>query len=251
MSIDCIIQARMGSTRLPAKVLMEIEGKSILLYCLEQASKSKLINKIIVASTINQNDEILIEKVKNYGYDVFAGSEDDVLDRYYQAAKKFGTKVIVRLTSDCPLIDPQIMDNVIKTFQEIKCDYCSNVQPPTFPDGYDVEVFSFKALERAWKETKLMSEREHVTPFLWKNNKKFKIVNVENDEDLSHLRITVDEKEDFILIEEIIKKIKKSPIYLKDILKLFKEEPELLKINSKYARNEGYAKSILEDKIVK
>lgn len=250
MNIDCIIQARIGSTRLPGKVLKEIEGKPLIYYVLDQVNKSKLINRQIVASTTNPKDKILIEKVKQLKYNTFAGSENDVLDRYYQTAKYFGTNIIVRVTSDCPLIDPEVIDKVIKVFLNNKSDYCSNVQPPTYPDGLDVEVFSFQALARAWKEAHLMSEREHVTPYIWKNTDKFKISNVAYDKDLSYLRLTVDQEEDFILVKNIYEKIKKRPILLNDLIKLFGKEPELLKINSKYSRNEGYAKSLKEDKII-
>ncbi len=251
MNIDCIIQARLGSTRLPGKILKEIKGKPMVSYVLEQASKSKYINKVIIASTTNPYDKKLIEKVKELGYNVYIGSENDVLDRYYQTAKHFGTKVIVRVTSDCPLIDPEVIDKVIEAFQKNECDYCSNVQPPTYPDGLDVEIFSFKALEIAWNEAKLMSEREHVTPFIWKNQDKFKIFNVINEKDYSHLRITVDEMEDFELITKIIEKLDDRPILFNDILQLFEHEPELPRINSKYARNEGYARAVKKDKIVK
>ena len=250
MNIDCIIQARLGSTRLHGKVLKEIKGKSLLKYCLEQVSKSKLIRRVIVASTTNPNDAPLIEKVREYGYEVFAGSEYDVLDRYYQAAKKYNSEIIVRVTSDCPLIDPTIVDKVIQTFIEENADYGSNVQPPSFPDGLDVEVFTFDALERSWKEAKMKSEREHVTLYIWNYQEKFKMINVLNDEDLSHLRITVDETEDFELVSKIIESIDKEIIYFEDIKELFKKNPELPKINSKYSRNEGMAKSIREDEIV-
>lgn len=251
MNIDCIIQARLGSTRLPGKVLLEIEGRSLIEHCLTQVKYSKLVNRIIVACTVNPNDKRLIDKVKELGYKVFIGNEDDVLDRYYQAAKEYKTDVIVRVTSDCPLIDPEVLDKVVKAYLEDPCDYCSNIQPPTYPDGHDVEVIPFTALERAWNDASLMSEREHVTVHLWKNPDKFKLVNIENDEDFSDLRLSVDEKEDFILIEKIIQKINKSPIFLRDIIELFKNEPDLPKINSTFMRNEGQAKSFREDRIVR
>lgn len=251
MSINCIIQARLGSSRLPGKVLREIKGKSVLLHCLEQISYSTLIDDIIVATTTNPNDNLLVEKVKSYGYEVFRGNEEDLLDRYYQAARAFNTKIIVRVTSDCPLVDPEVIDKTIKAFQNSNCDYCCNAIPPTYPDGYDTEVFTFETLEKAWREASLISEREHVSPYIWKNKDKFKFVNLENDVDLSHIRITVDQKEDFMLIEKIINKINKSPILLRDIMKLLEEEPELLEINKMHSRNEGYAKSVEEDRIVK
>jgi len=173
--------------------------------------------------------------------------------KYYldDLAKEYKTDVIVRVTSDCPLIDPEVLDKVVKAYLEDPCDYCSNIQPPTYPDGHDVEVIPFTALERAWNDASLMSEREHVTVHLWKNPDKFKLVNIENDEDFSDLRLSVDEKEDFILIEKIIQKINKSPIFLRDIIELFKNEPDLPKINSTFMRNEGQAKSFREDRIVR
>ena len=251
MLIGAIIQARMGSTRLPRKVLMTIQGKPLICHDLDQVSKSRLIKKIIVATTTEKKDDVLAEEVEKYGYDVFRGSENDVLDRYYWCAKKFGIDVIVRVTADCPLIDPEVVDTVISRFlEEPDCAYCSNVQPPTYPDGLDVEVMPFSAVERAWKEAKLASEREHVTPYIWKNASRFNVVNVTNDKDLNWFRLTVDEKEDFILVEKIYEKIKQRPILLHDVMELFRKEPDLLMINSKFQRNEGYVKSLREDNVV-
>lgn len=246
--IAAIIQARMGATRLPGKVLKQINGKPEIFYVLDQTSKSKLVDDIIVATTTNPEDEAIVETVKNLGYKVFAGSEDDVLDRYYQAAKRFNVDVVVRITADCPLIDPRVIDKVIKKFKEKSCDYCSNVQPPTYPDGLDVEVFPFEALEKAWKEAKLPSHREHVTFFLWKNPDRFKIANVENNEDLSNMRLTVDEPEDLELISRIITKLDRSPILLKDIINLKYENPEIFDINKDFKRNEGHESAYEKDK---
>jgi dTDP-glucose 4,6-dehydratase len=250
LNICSIIQARMDSTRLPGKVMMKIKDKPLLYYDIDQVRASKLINKVIVATTTSPHDDVIEKAVNAIGFDVYRGSENDVLDRYYQTAKKFNVDVIVRITSDCPLIDPVVIDEVIQKFLDTQCDYCSNVQPPTYPDGLDVEVFSFAALERAWKEAKLMSEREHVTPYLWKNTDKFKIEKVVNDKDLNRYRLTVDQKEDFDLVALIYAKIRKRPILLNDLMELFKKEPELIQINAKYTRNEGYAKSVKEDKLI-
>ena len=249
MGIDCIIQARLGSTRLHGKVLKEIKGKTLIKYCLDQISKSKLIRRVIVEGTTNPNDAPLNEKVKEYGFEVFAGSENDVLDRYYQAAKKFNSEIIVRVTYDCPSIDPTIVDKVIQTFIEEKVDYGNNVQPPSFPDGFDVEVFTFDVLERSWKEAKMKSEKEHGTLYIWKYQEKFKMIIVLNDEILSHLGITVSETEDFELVSKIIESIDKEILYFEDIKEPLNINPELLILNSKYSRNEGMAKSIREDEI--
>jgi len=250
MKTVAIIQARMGSTRLPGKTMMLLSDKTMIWHVIEATKHSKLIDEIVVATSTEKNNDVLIKELKKYKIDYYAGSEDDVLDRYYLCAKKFKADVIVRVTSDCPLIDPKIIDKVIQASRDQGCDYCSNRDPPTYPDGYDTEVFTFEALERAWKESDLMSEREHVTPYLWKNKNKFKNYNVEHEEDLSELRLTVDEQEDLELSRKIIEKIGKFPIYLNDVLALFKKEPELLKINKHIGRNEGYAKSIKGDKVV-
>jgi spore coat polysaccharide biosynthesis protein SpsF (cytidylyltransferase family) len=248
MKIVCIIQARMGSTRLPGKVLMNINGKPMIEYVLNQVKESKLINEIVVATTTKPDDKAIYDKVRELGYGAFQGDEDDVLERYYMAAREFNADVIVRITSDCPLIDPEVIDLVIQKYIDNPCDYCSNVQPPTFPDGLDVEVMPFKAIETAYNEATLKSHREHVTFFLWKNPDRFKMENVENKEDYSELRITVDEKEDFVLVEQIFSKISKRPIHLRDLVELFKNEPDLLKTNDQFERNEGHKKALEEDK---
>lgn len=247
--ILAIIQARMGSSRLPGKMLKEINKKPLILYALEQTKKSRLIDKIVLASTNTQKDASLLETAKKAGYETFAGSENDVLDRYYQAAKQYKGDIIVRITGDCPLIDPKAIDKVIQAFKDKKCDYASNVHPPTYPDGLDVEVFSIKTLEKAWKEAKITSEREHVTPYIWKNPQIFSTINVENKEDLSNLRWTVDEQEDLTLISEIIKKLGNTEINMENTLKIFRQNQELEEINKKYKRNEGYGKSLEVDKM--
>ncbi|MBW3000354.1 glycosyltransferase family protein [Candidatus Woesearchaeota archaeon] len=245
--ILAIVQARMSSRRLPGKILKEIKGKPLIFYVLNQVKKSKLVDNIVLASTNKEKDALLLETVKREGFETFAGSEDDVLDRYYRAAKKFRGDTIVRVTGDCPLIDPEIIDKVIQGFISSDCDYASNIHPPSFPDGLDVEVFSFNALKKAWEEAKLKSEREHVTPYIWKNKDKFKIVNFVNEKNLNKLRWTVDEEEDFILITKIIEKLEGSEINMNNVLDIFKRYPELNDINKKYKRNVGYARSLKGD----
>lgn len=241
----------MSSTRLPGKSLNEINGKPLIYYVLNQVKKSKLINDIILATTNTKKDLALINSVKNLGFKTFAGDENDVLDRFYKAARLFKGDAIVRITGDCPLVDPKVIDKVIKRFIDSKCDYCSNINPPTFPDGLDVEIFSFEALEQAWKEAKLKSEREHVTPYIKNNKHRFKIINVRNKEDISYMRWTVDEKEDVIFIKKILMKLGKKDITLKNILNILNKFSGLKEINAKFKRNEGYAKSIKEDQVVK
>ncbi|MBW2993080.1 aminotransferase class III-fold pyridoxal phosphate-dependent enzyme [Candidatus Woesearchaeota archaeon] len=244
-----IIQARMGSTRLPGKMLKKINGKPLIFYALEQIKKSKLIDKMVLATTNKKRDVVLLNTVKQAGYDVFAGDEDDVLDRYYQAAKLFKGDIIVRLTGDCPLIDANIIDYVLQKFKDDSCDYASNIHPPTFPDGLDVEVFSFNSLEKAWGGAKLNSEREHVTPYIWKNKDKFKLLNLKNDTDFSEIRLTVDEEDDFLFINKLLNKIGNREITLNLIAETLQKFPELRELNNKFERNEGYAKSIKEDKM--
>jgi spore coat polysaccharide biosynthesis protein SpsF (cytidylyltransferase family) len=233
--IGCIIQARMGSSRLPGKVLMKTdEDKPLLFYVIKQLQYSKKFKKIIVATTTNKEDDTIEECVKALGVECFRGNEKDVLDRYYQCAKKFSLSVIIRITADCPLIDPIITDKVIEKFFSSNFDYATNTLVRTFPDGMDVEVFSFDALEKAWKNAILPSEREHVTPFIRNKKMDYKLINIENSKNLGNIRITVDRKQDYELVNKIIYKIKKRPILLNDVLKLFTKEPQLKDINKKY-----------------
>lgn len=248
--IGIIIQARVGSTRLPKKVLKPILGKPAIEREIERVKKIKLAQKIILAIPKGKNDNVLEKIGKKSKVLVFRGSLDDVLDRYYQAAKVFELNTIVRLTGDCPLIDWQIADEVISFYLQNKFDYVSNVRPPTFPDGMDVEVFSFKALEKSWQLAQLKSEREHITSFIANHPKMFKIGNlVRNGNDLSFLRLTLDEPKDLILIRKVYIALykKKKDFGLEDILKVFMENPNFVKINQAIKRNEGFLKSLRED----
>jgi len=238
--IDCIIQARMGSSRLPGKTLMELENKKTTLdFVIEQLSFSKLINRVVIATTSLDEDNVIEQKVKSLGINCFRGSEMDVLDRYYRCAKEFEMKTIVRITADCPIIDPTIVDKVIEQFQSGNYDYAANIIFRTYPVGTDTEIFSFNSLEKCWNEAKQPSEREHVTPFMRNKNSNFKIENIQNDQDLSHLRWTLDLKEDLILIREIVSKIKNRPILTSDVLDLFSKEPRLISINEHLAKSRG------------
>ena len=238
--IECIIQARMGSSRLPGKTLMKLdETKTTLDFVINQLSFSKLIDRIVIATTSLDEDNVIEEKAKELGIDCFRGSKNDVLDRYYRCAKEFEMKTIVRITADCPIIDPIIVDKVIEQFQSGDYDYAANIIFRTYPVGTDTEIFSFNSLERCWNEAKQPSEREHVTPFMRNKNSNFKTENIQNDQDLSHLRWTLDLKEDLILIREIVSKIKNRPILTSDVLDLFSKEPELISINEHLAKSRG------------
>ena len=247
--IGCIIQARLDSTRLPQKVLINLDEKnSTLFYVTNQLKNCKRIDKIVIATTNLKQDSAIEDLVKTFGFTCFRGSEKDVLDRYYNCAKKFGFDIIVRITSDCPLIDPEIVDQIIECFDSRAEDYISNTLKNSFPKGLDVEIFTFSALERAWRESKLPSEREHVTQFI-RNNSSFKIKNFENKKNLSKFRWTLDRKEDLEFIREIIKRIRKRPILMRDVISVLEQEPNLSKINQDIDSNEGINKSKQDDKI--
>jgi glutamate-1-semialdehyde 2,1-aminomutase len=234
-----IVQARMGSTRLPGKVLKEINGEKLIEILFNRLSLSSKIDKIILATSENLENECLAETVQKMGYDVFRGSEIDVLDRYFHAAKRFGADTIVRISGDCPIIDPQLVDEVIRLYQENQLDYASNTDPPTFPDGLDTEVFSFSALEKAYGRAESSYDREHVTPFIRKN-KEFKKKNYLNGTDLSDERWTVDEADDLKVIQKIINHFSPNLYFTwKDVLELKKNKPNYFKANQNIKRNEG------------
>jgi spore coat polysaccharide biosynthesis protein SpsF (cytidylyltransferase family) len=238
MNIVVIIQARVGSTRLPGKIMKKILGKTVLIHDLDRIKEMKTINKIVVATTDLEEDDIIVKAVKGYDRNIgtYRGSESDVLDRYYKAAKEFNATVIVRITSDCPLIDPNVSDLVVEAFLKNDCDYCCNTLPRTFPHGLDTEVFSLDALERVWEEAKIPYEREHVTPYIREDTNKFRRINVKNNDDLTHLRWTLDYQEDFEFITEIYKRIypKKKIFYMQDILNVLHAEHWLVELNSKH-----------------
>lgn len=246
MKIGIIIQARTDSKRFPKKVLRLIDGKPVLWHVINQCKETNL--EIIIATTKRKMDDPIIEIAKKSKVKFFRGSKNDVLDRYYQAAKKFGLKWIIRITSDCPIVDPKESIKVAKLLKSKKIDYVA-LDDKTYPDGLDTEGFTFESLEQAWKNAKLKSEREHVTPYILKNS--FRKKNISYKKNLSHLRWTVDYKEDLDFLKAVFEKLKnKEIIHLKDVLKVLEENPQLVKINSFHKRNEGYQVSLRNDKIV-
>ena len=237
--IVAIIQARMGSTRLPGKVLMEIDGVPLLEIMMTRVTQSKLLDKVIIATSTLSNDDQIEEFCKKNGYVCFRGSENDVLSRYYDCAKKYNANVIVRLTADCPLIDPLVINDVINLYYINNVDYAVNTVPPetsTFPDGSDVEVFSLKALEKAYQEAISPNDREHVTFYFWKSNHGFSIKQLIQENDWSKFRFTVDYPEDFDVVKFIIKKLKSRKIFghLDDIVSIIESNPKIKQLNSKY-----------------
>ncbi|MBC8431759.1 MAG: aminotransferase class III-fold pyridoxal phosphate-dependent enzyme [Desulfobacterales bacterium] len=248
--IMAIIQARMGSTRLPGKVLADINGRPMLWHVVHRVQSAKSIDHVVVATSVNPADDPVAGYCLDNGYRYFRGSETDVLDRYYQAAKQFKAETVVRITADCPLMDPLVVDKVVKTFLKGDYDYVTNTLRYTFPDGIDVEVFSFPALKTAWQEAKSPLEREHVTPYL-RNSGRFRICNVENEVDLSnrYLRWTVDEPSDLEFIRALYSKNGSGGLALSmdAILRLLDQKPELTKINNSIICNHGYYKSIVAE----
>lgn len=245
-----ITQARVGSTRLPGKVLKKINNQSLLEIHLNRLKKCKQVSKIMVATTTNEHDDLLIAAVEKSGIPYFRGSENDVLERYYSAAKPWNPTWVVRVTSDCPLIDPVLVDQVIQFAEEKNVDYCSNTLEENFPDGQDVEIFKFTALQKAFEEAKLPSEREHVTPYIrnhstLKGQDQFTSVAFPSDANFGNIRMTVDEQADFELIEKLILGLGVEQSWLK--YTNFILENKLQKVNEHITRNEGLIKSLLND----
>lgn len=242
-----IIQARMGSTRLPGKVLKEVDGKPLLKYQVERVSKSTLIDKVIVATSSLDQDKAIVNFCEQNHIEVFKGSENDVLGRYYLCAKQYNADTIVRLTADCPLSDPVVIDEVITLFKEQGVDYAANTAPPetrTYPDGSDVEVFSFSALEKAYNTTVSPRDREHVTFFFWEGDSGFKTAQLMRENNWAGYRFTVDYPEDFEVVEFLIMELKKRNRFghLQEIIKILDSTPKIKAKNSQYRFGAGWNK---------
>jgi spore coat polysaccharide biosynthesis protein SpsF len=227
-----IIQARMSSTRLPGKVLLDLAGEPMLARVIERTRRAKRVDRVIVATTVEPEDEPIVELCRSRGWNVFRGSRDDVLDRYHQAAVADGADPIVRITSDCPVIDPGIIDRVVGRLAGVN-DYASNINPRrTFPRGLDAEAFTFGALSTAWLEDREPSGREHVTPFLYRHPERFRIALVESErpETASH-RWSVDTPEDYELLQRICAHFGNRDFGWLDVLELLKQHPDWTEIN--------------------
>jgi spore coat polysaccharide biosynthesis protein SpsF len=221
----------------------------MLLRQIERLQRSKMIDMLLVATSSDRTDDALEKLCREHEIRCFRGSLDDVLDRFYRAAEPFKPDHVVRLTGDCPLADPLLIDQVISFHLEGGYDYTSNALEPSYPDGLDAEVFRFACLARAWKDAVLPSQREHVTPFIHQQPERFKIGSVKNSLDLSSLRWTVDEPLDFELVTRIYETLyPHDPAFTTaDILALLERAPELKTLNTRYERNEGYHKSLADD----
>lgn len=244
LRVVILVQARMGSTRLRGKVLKEVMEKPLLHYLIERLQRVELAEEIVIATTVNVEDQKIVDFCRFEQIPLFRGQSEDVLDRFYYAAQTFKADVIVRITSDCPLIDPIIIDQVIKTYLDNypNYDYVSNSHlRRSYPIGMDVEVFSFKALEEAFHEATLPEEREHVTPFIYRRPTRYHKKLITHEPDLSNLRLTVDTIEDFELISKLLEDIytKKPEFTMDDIVRILQiEHPEWVKINSAVKQRE-------------
>lgn len=234
MIVTAIIQARMGSTRLPGKIMKEVNGKPLLLHQINRLKHSNLIDQIIIATTIKKQDDIIEDFCKKHNLSFYRGSENDVLARYYEASEKFGGDVIVRLTSDCPIIDPDIVDKTVQYYLENQFDYVSNTIERTYPRGLDTEVFSKATLYQAYEKAMLPRDREHVTTYIYTHPDYFSIGSVKGIKDYSKYRWTVDTEEDYILIKHILEyfKMKEEKFRLKEAVQLLENNPSWFDINA-------------------
>lgn len=251
--IIAILQARMGSSRLPGKVLKTIKGKTLLELYLNRVKPSQLIDQIVVATTDQEADDAIAELTIRLGFEVFRGSEQDLLDRYYQCARKYHADVVVRITPDDPFVDYQVVDRAISIFQENNVDFVTNHLTPTFPEGLDVEIYSFSTLEKLWDQAELLSEREHVFPYIQNYPEEFRIINFTQEQDNSHLRWTIDYDCDYEMTKVIYDHLyEQKQIFLQeDILQLLQRHPEIAEMNCHIQRKEGVNLTKVNDQIIK
>jgi len=229
-----IVQARMTSTRLPGKVLMDVAGRPMLARVIERVLQAQTLDRAVVATTVQPVDEAIARLCAEQGWPYFRGREEDVLDRYYRAAIVHQADVVVRITSDCPLIEPEVVDRVVREFLERQpgMDYAANTLPPrTFPRGLDTEVMRFDALERAWREDEHPAWREHVTPYIYRNPGIFRLHGVINEVDYSHMRWTVDTPEDLAFVRRIYEHLGHDRFSWREVLAVLEQHPEWLEIN--------------------
>ena len=257
MNVVGIIQARMGSSRLPGKVLRPIEGYPLLGHVIDRCRASRHMDCLAIATTRQEQDDAIVEFARGLsGVVVSRGSTDDVLERYFHCARETGADVIVRITADDPLKDAEIIDRAVDALlEDPDLDYCSNTLKPSFPEGFDIEAFRMGALREAHEQAELASEREHVTPFIWKNTRRFNVRNFAHTEDLSSWRLTVDKPQDLELIQLIYARLsgegqweRGNLFSWEQVIGLLKEHPEYLEINKGTVRNEGYLRSIGEER---
>jgi spore coat polysaccharide biosynthesis protein SpsF len=231
MKTVAIIQARMGSTRLPGKVLKDLTGQTVLARVIERLRWARLIDELLVATTASSADDVIVAECRKCSVAVFRGDENDVLDRYYYAAQLLKAEIVVRITSDCPFIDPEITDKTIAAFLDARPDYASNALLRTYPRGLDTEVMSMETLSRAWQEAKNSHEREHVTPYIYEHPEKFKILPVTGDADHGSHRWTLDTREDLEFLQAVHARFRNDMFTWGDVLAVLEREPALFEIN--------------------
>ena len=236
MKVVAIIQARMGSTRLPGKVLRDISGRPMLWHVVQRTRAAETLDEVVVATTTEPIDEAIVTFCRDHGFSCFRGSEDDVLDRYYQTALQHSAAAIVRITSDCPLIDSEIVDKTVRAFLAEQPDYASNIGVRTYPRGLDTEVMTFSALERARREARQPYQRAHVTPYIYENPKQFRILSVTGKEDHSVCRWTVDTPEDLEFVRAVYSHFPSYQFHWSDVMSLLEREPDLAEINRSIAQ---------------
>ena len=245
-----IVQARTDSSRLPGKVLLPVLQQPMLMHQLQRISRSKRLDKVIVATSDQESDDALAKVVLDNGYECFRGSEDDVLARFYELCSSLDLQeddMIVRLTGDCPLLDSLVIDELVDFFTKQNVDYAANCIVPVYPDGFDAEIFTFRSLQEAFLKADRPSDREHVTPYIYTSGL-FKTANIEKEDRMDHLRLTVDEKEDFQLIRRLYEHFGHNRFTYEEIIRYLSKHQELTQLNAHIKRNEGYQKSLLKDK---
>lgn len=234
MKVVAIIQARMGSTRLPGKVLEDLAGEPILVRCVDRVQRAQMLDNVVIATTDQEKDQAIVDLCTQYGWPCFRGSEEDVLDRYYNAAVAYQADVVVRITSDCPLIEPEIVDRVVEEFLDCQpgLDYAANtLEPRTYPRGLDTEVIGFDALDSAWREDRNPAWREHVTPYICRNSGRFNLYSVSSEVDYSSLRWTVDTPEDLELVRRVYEHFDHDRFSWREVLAVLVQNPGWLEIN--------------------
>lgn len=250
MKTIAIIQARTGSSRLPGKVLMNLGGKPDIYWVTTRMAACESVDAVLLATTATPQDDALARWAEGESIACFRGSEEDVLKRYHDAAVFAGAEkddIIVRITGDCPLIDPDVCARVIGLLQDTGTDYACNINPPTYPDGLDCEAMRFHALQKAHTEARMNFEREHVTQYIIRHPELFRQANHSNEEDLSPLRWTLDEMRDYTLLNTIFSNLNGYEARMRDVCKFLGERPDLLALNDDIERNEGLQKSIQEE----
>jgi spore coat polysaccharide biosynthesis protein SpsF len=232
VKIVAIIQARMGSTRLPGKVLLDLGGNNVLARVVRRVRRSRLINDVVIATTHDSRDDVIVAECRRLAVECFRGEELNVLDRYYRAALTAEAGAVVRITSDCPLIEPEVSDKVIQAFLDQTPDYASNTLTRTYPRGLDTEIMTFDALLRAWEKAQRDYQRVHVTPYLYENPDQFKVVQVTAENDFSEHRWTLDTPEDLAFLRTVYSRMGNGDdLYWRDLLSLLEREPELVEMN--------------------